>query len=775
MKVKEQLVSCMALCVAMLAASSAAAQQASTGTSETSTAQPPAVAEQPQAPRQAQGQTPAATAPAQVPAQSGQSDGGVADIIVTATRRETSLQRTPQAISVVNGAALQLQGRSGLDDLKQSVPNVNFAATSNVTQLYIRGIGNTFIAAGGDPGVALYQDSAYISDQTTSTATFFDIERVEVLRGPQGALYGRNATGGAISVISARPTATPQAQVSITAGDYGRVDSEGYVSGPLGIANTSARLSFQTRHLAGYIRNSDTVDPRAPDRLDDLDSQAVRLQTLTELPGGGSLTLLASYYRESDNGPALAVVPTPGYAYPAQLLNGVVPSARPRDVTVDEGAFRSKVTVVNANLNQPLGGGTLTVTGNYRRSNQFFDNDCDGTTVNNCSYLRQTSSNDYYADAHYASAGDAVFRWLIGGTYLNFDQSQANTVLWDAPSTYLGGPSTSVPVALDTYAGGRVRTENFAVYADGRLKLFGPLAATGQVRYNQTVKRAREYLRIAAFGINVPDFPNRLKDTSVPFKVGLEAQLTPTILTYANYSTAFKDGALNPGALQTTRVREEQVKSLEAGAKTSFFDRRLQVNVAAFHSTYRDLQISQLIGQVIALVNAPKAEINGVELEVIAAPVTGLRINGSFGYLDPKLKQFMNARTFPGTVGPQLDLSGNQLPYVAKVSATLGIDYQFMPVEGYTAMIGAGYAFQSRTYFNEFNDVDNSQKAVGRLDLSASIGPANEKWKLFAYVRNVTDELVRTGITIYSPLLGAEKSVSYAPPRHFGVGFRYAF
>ena len=348
-------------------------------------------------------------------------------------------------------------------------------------------------------------------------------------------------------------------------------------------------------------------------------------------------------------------------------------------------------------------------------------------------------------------------------------------MLWEAPSTYLGGPSTNVPIALDTFAGGLVRTKNFAFYADTRLKLFGPVAATGQIRYNHTVKRADEFLRIAAFGIDVPQFPNRLKDTSVPFKVGLEAQFTPTILAYVNYSTAFKDGALNPGALQTTRVREEQVKSVEAGVKTSFFDRKLQLNAAAFHSTYSDLQISQLIGQVIALVNAPKAEINGFELEVIAAPVTGLRINGSLGYLDPKLKQFTNARTFPGMVGPQLDLSGRQLPYVAKWNATLGLDYRFEPVDGYAATLGAGYAFQSGTYFNEFNDTANSQKAVGRLDLSASIGPSDEKWKLFAYARNVTDELVLTGTTIYSPLLGAEKSVSYAPPRHFGVGFRYAF
>ena len=714
------------------------------------------------------------TAPA-APTQAAETgQDGLQDIIVTATRRETTLQRTPQAISVLNGAALQLQGRAGLEDLKVSVPNVNLAATSNTTQLYIRGIGNTFINAGGDPGVALYQDGSYISDQTTTNVNFFDIARVEVLRGPQGALYGRNATGGAINVITAKPLATLHGRLSATAGDYGRLDSEGFVTGPLGIASTDARLSFQTRHLSGYIRNVFAGGPNTPERLDDLDSQAVRLQTLTHLPGG-ELSIAFTHYRENDNGAALAVVPTPGFVYPAQALSGAVPSNDPRRITVDEGRNRTRVSNVNVNLDQSVGDGTLTLTGNYRDSKQFFDNDCDGTPVNNCSYLRDTSSKDYYGDLHFASAGDKPLRWLIGGTYLHFNQYQMNTVLWDAPSTYLGGPSASIPVSLDTLAGGRVKTDSFAFYTDLHLKLSDIWSLTGQARYSRTTKNARELLVIPTFALNVRDLPNRLRNASVPFKAGVEGQLTRAILVYGNYSTAFKDGAINLGALQTVPVRKEQVKSIEAGLKTTLLNRKLQLNAAAFHSIYTDLQISQLIGTVVALVNAPRAEINGAEVEIVAEPIVGLHLTASAGYLDPKLKQFSNARIFPGFVGPQLDLSGQQLPYVAKFTATLGVNYEFSVREGYTAAIGGNFAFQSRTYFNEFNDRDNSQGPVGRFDLSASIGPDGTSWKLFGFVRNVTNRTVLTGTTIYSPLLGAERAVSYAPPRHFGAGFSYSF
>ena len=774
--IERRYTSWLALSVATLTCAQTAAAQ--------ETQAPPPQRQQPAQGTPVQGEAPPATttngAAASARGASAQAvpDGTIGDIIVTATRRETSLQRTPQAISVLDGAALQLQGRSGLGDIKQAVPNVNFAATSNTVQLYIRGIGNTFINAGGDPGVALYQDAAYISDQTAANTTFFDVGRVEVLRGPQGALYGRNATGGAINVISAKPTDDFRGQLSATVGNYGRIDSEGYVSGPLGFADTDVRVSYQTRHLDGYVRNlygSPAGAPRAPDRLDDLDSQAIRVQTLTHLPTNGTLLLSVTHYRENDNGAALAVQPTPGFVYPAQALYGVVPTSDPRRVTVDEAANRTRVTVVNANLDQPLGGGTLTLTGNYRKSAQFFDNDCDGTSINNCSYLRDTSSRDWYGDAHYASAGDAPFRWLIGGTYLHFNQTQINTVIWDGPSTYIGGLSSTMPVPFDTIAGGRIKTESYAFYADARLKLTGVWALTGQVRYSHTIKSALETLIIPTFLINVVDAPNGLRNSSVPFQAGVEGQLTPTILVYGNYSTAFKDGAINLGALQTTPVRKEQVKSIEVGIKSSFLDRRLQVNAAAFHSTYDDLQISQLIGTVLALVNAPKARINGAELEVIATPARGLRLNGSLGYLDPTLRQFRNARIFPGSVGPQIDLSGRQLPYVAKWSATLGATYEFSPTDGSVATLGADYSYQSRTYFNEFNDRDNSQGGVGRVDLTASVGPRGEKWKLFGYLRNVTNETVLTGTTIYSPLLGAEKSVAYAPPRNFGVGFRYSF
>jgi iron complex outermembrane receptor protein len=712
-------------------------------------------------------------------------EDGIQDIIVTATRRESSLQRTGQAISVISGEQQLLTGRQGLEDLKTSMPNVNLASTSNTTQLFIRGIGNTFLLAGGDPGVALYQDNAYISDQTTSSVGFFDIERVEVLRGPQGGLYGRNATGGAINIISAKPTSELTGRLSVLAGNYGRLESEGFVSGPLGFANTDFRLSYQIHRLDGFVRNlyePDVGDPgfgAAPDRLDDMDSDAVRLQTSTDLGSGGTLRFIVNHYRETDNGAALAVVPFRGYIYPAEYLYGLVPSSDPRNITVDEGYNKIRLTNFNMNLDQPIGDGTLTVTGNYRRSKRDFLNDCDGTRANSCSFRVETSSDDYFGDVHYASSTAGPLRYIVGATYTHLRQDQLNTIPFEFPTFYLtGNPADTVAFDFQTATGGKLRVDAWAVYADARYALSDVWSLVGQVRYSKTTKKALETQKLPAFGVDITDAPNRASNSGIPFKVGFEGQLTNDVLLYGNYSTGLKDAAINLGILQAVPVAKETVKSFEVGFKSSFFDRRLQINAAAFHSDYKNLQIAQLKGVTASLVNAPKAQIRGAELEVVAEPVPGLRINGSIGYLDPKLKRFENTPNVPADFLPQpvlQTLDGNQLPYVAKWNISIGATYRFEPTDSVAVELGGNYYHQSRMYFNEFNTLDNSQKPVGRIDLSASVGPSNDQWKIYGYIRNLTNETVLTGTTIYAAFLAAEKGVSYAPPRNFGVGFSYSF
>lgn len=704
------------------------------------------------------------------------SDAQIEEVVVTALRRETTLQNIPQSVAVLSGEVQRERGQQRLEDLQTSVPNVSFTNTSNSSQLYIRGVGNTFINAGGDPGVAFYQDGAYVSDQRTTNTSMFDVQRVEILRGPQGALYGRNAVGGAVNVISAKPSSTSEGRVDAVVGDYGRFESEGFFTGPIS-GGVDGRLAYQVRKLDGYTKNQLGGRLGGPDRFDDQDSYAVRGQLAVDLPTEGRLNLLASWYREDPNGPSLSVVSVPGVVYPAEALFGERPTNRPRTIKATVGSTDLEVATFNATLVQPVGRNTLTATVNYRDGVQDFLNDCDGVQAEACRYSTHTSSQDYYAETYLASPGDGRVRWIVGGSYVRFNQSQNVQVPWQTLAAYLApGVPTNVPFFIHYDAGGTLDVESFAAYADLRIQLSETWALLGQARYSETTKRTNEYQFIPSFGVNVTGFRNRLKNTHTPFKVGIEGKLGPDVLVYASYATANKDGAINIGALQATPVRAEEVQTWEVGEKASFFGRRLQVNGAIFSSQYDDLQITQVIGTIAALANVPKSTIKGAELEVVAQPLTGLRLTAGLGYIDGTFDRFTNSRTIPGPVpAPPSDLSGDQVPNISKWSVTLDGQYRFSPVDGYDLTVGAQYAWRSRIYFNEFNDRDNAQGAGGILNLSASLAPQDGPWRIYGYVTNLFDRTYQVGTTVYSGLLGGEKAVNYAPPRNFAVGVSYAF
>lgn len=701
----------------------------------------------------------------------------IEEVVVTAARRETTLQSLPQSVAVLTGDVQRERGQQRLEDLQAAVPNVSFTNTSNSSQLYIRGVGNTFINAGGDPGTAFYQDGAYVSDPRTTNTSLFDVERVEILRGPQGALYGRNAVGGALNVISAKPTATPEGRVDAVVGDYGRLETDGYVSGPIGSGPLSGRLSYQSRKLEGYTKNLLAGRPGAPKRFDDLDSHTLRAQLASDLPSAGRLNLRASWYRENEAGPALGVVSTPGIVYPAQALFGQAPTNQPRAVKATVGSTELEVATLNARLVQPVGHNTLTATINYRDGLQDFLNDCDGIEADACRYSTHTSSKDYYAEAYLSSGGEGPLRWIVGATYGRLDQSQNVQVPWLTQLAYLSpGAPTNASFPIHYNGGGKLDVESIALYADLRYQLSPVWALSAQVRQSRTTKSSDEYQFIPTFGVGVTGFRNHLKNAHTPFKLGVEGKLAPDILVYASYATANKDGAINIGALQSSTVAPEEVRSFEIGEKASFLDHRLQVNSAVFSGRYQDLQIAQVIGPIAALSNVPKSTIKGAELDVTLLPASGLRLSFGLGYLDGKFDQFINSRTIPGPLpAAPSDLSGNQLPNIAKWSANLDAQYRFTPAAGYEASVGAQYAWRSRLYFNEFNDLDNSQAAGGTLNLSASLKASDRPWRLYGYLNNAANRTYQLGTTIYSGLLGAEKAVNYAAPRHFAVGLSYAF
>lgn len=700
----------------------------------------------------------------------------VPDIVVTATRRETSLQHTAASIAALSGNDLHVQGHDSLQNIAAIVPNVTFNTTSNDSTIYIRGIGNTFINAGGDSGIAFYSENAYVTDDRTISDGLFDIKRIEVLEGPQGALYGRNAVGGAVNVVFNKPTDALEAHADFVAGDHGRAESQGAVSGPLGIAHTNGRISWQIREYGGYTRNLATAAvPDAPNQFDDHHSAAFRAQTETLLDGGGKIDLMYTWYHERENGQALAVEPWQGFVAPAQVLTGEVPSSDPRAVYAPVGYTTARMNDFNANLTQPIGQATLSGTLAYRIGEQRFLNVCDGTTHGGCTYYTGTNTHDVFSDLHLASPAKGLVRWIAGATYSHYLVGQTINVITNSLNGYIGLTPANGGWPFNYFGGGHVGQDSFAVYASTRLEISERFALTGELRHSETIKNLDEFLFFPFFGVAVPSHTVHLHNTFNPYKLGAESQITPDILLYVSYGTANKDGAVNPGAVQAMPVLPETAKTIEAGFKTSFLDRHLKINGALFSTDYTNLQLQQVQVNTDVLANAPRSRIRGVELSVVATPTDRFSFTLNFGALDAKFLEFSNAPTIPGGFGPLQNLAGNRLPYVAPVSVSADAGYRIALPGGYELRPDLAYTYHGRIYFDEFERAANAQGPVGLWDFSASLTPPQSRWRLFGFVHNIGNVTYASGATVYSPLLGSTRAVNYAPPITFGIGASLAF
>jgi outer membrane receptor protein involved in Fe transport len=698
-------------------------------------------------------------------------------VVITAEKRLTLLDDTPASVTALSGSKLTEQGLNTLSDVATLAPNVSFTGQGQgVAQIFVRGIGNVFLLAGGDPGVALYADGAYVSDQTSSNVSLFDLARVEVLRGPQGALYGRNATGGAVNLISARPTDAFSAHAGVLVGNYGRKESEGYVSGPLGDSGTSARLSYQVQRLDGWTSNplNGTIsgpvippgpDTTAPGKLDDLDSRALRLQTSSNFGNAGTLRVIAGHYLENENGPSVPVLVDPVMI--SQLLFGVTPPTDPR-VVKSQGSFQKiEVNHVLVNHEMPIGSNTLSILLSWRGSRVDHSFDADDTESPTANTHFTTGSTDKSIDVHLSSDDSARLQWMVGATALSFRQQQDVRVSAMVPAGFLQpGAPLNVPVPVDFLLGGTVHTRSTAVYTDLRYAITPQLAVLGGLRYNRDRKESDEYLNVATFGLAGTQ---TLSDswTSTPGSVGVEYRLSPRTLTYARLSHGFKSGAVNLGALQPNMVKPETVSAFEVGLKSEFLQRKGLFSAALFTSRYKDMQVSQVGQATVQLTNASSARIDGAEFELALRPVSPLTLNATLGLMDPRYTDFTNVDLRHPS--PPVNVKGNQLAQVSKAQASVGAEYAF-GAGSYRGTVRADWVWRDTVYFTEFNTEDARQGPYGMLHLAATLRPADGRWKLYGYVKNATNTTAITSMSIASPVLGSGRQVTYTPPRMYGIG-----
>ena len=641
------------------------------------------------------------------------------DIVVTAQKRAQNLQDVPLAISALSGNCIGPAGTSDISGLGSVVPNVSVGTQFGIAQIFIRGIGLDNVFVGADPSVAMHVDGAVISQSINQLGSFFDLERVEVLRGPQGTLYGRNATGGVINLITAKPTSDLSGYIRATYGNYDQFVTEGAISGPL-TSGIRMRLAARTEDRKGFGHN-----PVIGTDVDDANKRSVRATLDFDISSNASFLLTGELHQENDAAYGLHFKEI---SFPGQLVGSPLYglgqggyAANIRDIA-SEGPIRNKrqTWAVTGTLDVGLTDVfTLKSITNYRK---FYNNPLQDLDVS--SVVEPTRHNNYSRGHQFSEEMQLSFdarrlKGLVSAYY--FDE-------------YLFGdnriglnPGIDVDPALQSIRVrfmGDVKVKSYALFGQATYDLTDQFAVTLGARYTHE-KRTGNSVTTTPAG-SFPSSPGGSFNNFSP-RVSLEWRPMADVLAFATYSKGFKSGIILTG--QTNPIlHPETVENWEAGIKSSFFDRMLTLNLTGFTSKFKNLQVGKSVpsasGTSINTIfeNAAAAKSSGVELEATLRPVHGLKISVAGGYLDAKFEDYLSSNPLElnqTPPSPTLSLKGKRLVQAPKWTTNLRASYEAEMEDGATLTFAGDLDYKSKIYFTPFNDERVSQS--GRTLLNGSI------------------------------------------------------
>lgn len=675
------------------------------------------------------------------------------EVVVTASRREETIRATPIALSAYGGAQLEQAHVQSLPDLVTQSPNIQLGTNGANTNIAVRGIGTNLQTAGNDPGVAFHLDGVYVPDTALALLTFMDVSRVEVLRGPQGTLFGRNATGGAVNIISNMPTTSPvfgfDASVGLPLGEH----VAAYASGPLdGDGKLLGRVSVQQTYQRGTVDNRAS---RGPSRFGDQNNYAGRAQLEWRPTESLRARLLTDYQRSDTAGPAYYLIGTPNAALGLPIELAGTPIARKGDdIAATYGAAKLLEKGATLFLEGDVGEGSVRATISRRRTEVYSSNDGDGTVVDFSSTIFDQSRNATYGEVLYSSNDKRRFSWIVGANYFDDDQVQAIAV------SVIRLP---FPVAIT----GDVSTRSYAAFGHAQFRLTEDWKLFGGARYSRDRKRLDETNNFAGARSQSDRW------SKPTFEIGTSYDLSPTSTGYLKYATGYKSGGYSAGALAPAFAPETS-RMWEAGLKGSYFDGALEANVAVFHTAYRNLQVNQIIGFLAQVTNAAQATIDGAEVELVQHLTPDLRIDLSGGWLDARFDGFKTQDSARPQLGV-LELKGNRLPQAPKVTIGGGPVYSRELADGGRLTAALRYDWKSRTYFSEFNLPLVSQPAAGRLSGYVNYDLPGGVFQVGVYGRNLTDERTLGSKVVGSAGINSITMGTLGPRREFGVSLHGRF
>jgi len=699
----------------------------------------------------------------------------VDEIIVTATKREESVQSIPVAVTAFGAEELEKARVFDISDVAARTPSFAFQkADSTEQELIIRGIGTIRLdSASADPSVGLFLDEVYVGRRGTATPPVFDLARAEVLRGPQGTLYGKNVVGGAVNLITARPEDTFSGAGSVSIGNYSAVQSSGHVTGPL-TESVSARLAFFQSSRDGWAENVQTGD-----ELEDLDQAALRGSMDIALSERARLELTGDWSYTETNGQSRFPVDDPNVPGTGTVRGFGFTGT---DVRTSNHPFdlfeKTRTHGLTAQLEYDFEGATLTWLSAMRygkASDRFAQAGVTSPPSFTDSVVGQYEEyTGYTQELRLTSTTAGRFSW-IGGLYYyheNTEREDTNS----ADSFAFSGPGTLGDILDGTYRyEQRAGVDNFAVFGEAGYAVTETVTLTAGVRYTVDRKELENRVNCLEFGgpggilCAAPlgpasdqfDIATNESWSELTPKFAAEWQANENIFVYASATRGFKGGGWqgkpSNEAAALVSYDPEVAWTYEAGIKSDLADGKLRLNGSVFHTDFSDLQVEVLddTGLTLIVDNAADAVISGVELEAFFSPTEQLNLFATASYLDTEYENFIDSSG--------ADLSGNQINRTPETSYTVGFDFEQPVGNGYQINARGVYSWQDEFFWLPENI--NKEEAYGLLNGRIGFGPEDAKWEIAVWGKNITDETYRLGVI---PFIGDVFS-RFGAPQTYGV------
>ena len=745
-------------------------------------------------------------------------------IVVTANKRVQRLSDVGLAVAVVGGDALKNQKISSLADIAQTVPGLSFTPSANSTPVFtLRGVGFYETSLGAYPTVPIYIDEFPLSFPATAAHSAFDLQRVEVLKGPQGTLFGQNATGGAINYIAAKPTKELKAGMDLSYGRFNEVDAEGFVSGPLS-SNLQARVSARYERADGWQVSNTRPNDRNGKRdmiagrllLDYQPSDTVRFELNVNGWHEGGETLAPQYVATNPQQAALAPAVAAAHFSPlTPRAADWTPGLPHKNNDMFQAALRGTADLTDSIV--------LTSLTSYVRYKQDQREEGDGLPAESLDIVLDRGTIDSFAQELRLSNGDkARFKWVLGS---NFEHSIVDQ------NVQASCPDSSTaplffPVCEPNYYANQKMT-NYAFFGNTEYEVLPGLTLKAGTRYTESRRKADLCTRDLTDSADVGNFfynvilggalgpyphgscyvindqpttingvapftpgpyAGNLNEHNVSWRVGVDWKPQPGLLLYGNVAKGYKAGSF-PAVSATVftaflPVTQESVLSYEAGVKAGLFDHKINVTAAGYYYDYSDKQIRSKrlappFGILDVLQNIPKSDVKGFELEVSGNPIHGLTTSAAFNYTDAKIKTF----TGINAAGVVATFDGTRVPFTPKYQASFTADYR-APLSGSVdGFVGGTVSYRSSTVAiigGDFPTPTITASAVGNpfvingytlVDLRAGIASKDDRWRVSVYGKNVFNQYYWSNVVAAFDTIGRYAGA----PATYGVSLSYRY